>query len=94
MKKQQLVVMQLRFIISQLMSGMRKDQRAMKRWFIAANLGCNLSLKQLKNICDEGKMSKEDFAAALRSHLAAVDAMKSPEITAARGMKEYGHVKD
>eukprot|EP00984_Skeletonema_dohrnii_P011956 scaffold4802_cov96-Skeletonema_dohrnii-CCMP3373.AAC.1 len=30
-----------------------------------------------------GKMSNEDFAAALRSHQAAVDAMKSLEITVA-----------
>eukprot|EP00985_Skeletonema_marinoi_P005794 scaffold2515_cov206-Skeletonema_marinoi.AAC.3 len=56
MKKQQLVVMQLRFTISQLKWNAGRTERAdEERWIVAANLGCNLSLKQPKNICAEGK---------------------------------------
>ena len=53
--------------------------RAAKHWNISAKLGYDDSLKDLKLLYKDGLMSKEDFAAALRGHKAAVDAMKSPQ---------------
>ena len=46
---------------------------------IAANLGYDLSIEILKECYKDGDVSKDDFAAALRSHQAAVDATKSPQ---------------
>ena len=43
----------------------------------------NPSIKALKKCYQEGVVSKEDFAAALRAHHAAVDAAKSPQREAA-----------
>ena len=56
-----------------------RHDRAIKHWIIAANLGDDFSIKMLKLGYKHGKVSKEDFAAALRAHKTAVDAMKSPE---------------
>ena len=53
--------------------------RAMKHWIIATNLGHDFSLKMVKGGYADGIVSKEDFAAALRAHQAAVDATKSPQ---------------
>jgi len=50
-----------------------------KHWIIAANLGCGVSIERLKFCYKHGVVSKEDFAAALRSHQAAVDATKTPQ---------------
>jgi hypothetical protein len=50
-----------------------------ERAIIAANLGHDRSLDVLKDCFKVGLVSKEDFAAALRSHQAAVDATKSPQ---------------
>ncbi len=55
----------------------RRIERAMKHWIIAANLGHDNALKQVKEGFKHGLVSKEDFAAALRGHQAAVDATKS-----------------
>ena len=60
-----------------------RHERAKKHWMINANLGCDISLANLKDMYQEGMLSKEDFAAALRAHHAAVDAMKSPQREAA-----------
>ena len=57
--------------------------RAVKHWIIAANLGENYALVNLKQWYKCGIVSKEDFAAALRAHKAAVDATKSPQREAA-----------
>ena len=54
-------------------------ERAAKHWIIAANLGDDDSMQQLKEFYKEGKVSKEDFASVLRAHKAAVDATKSPQ---------------
>ena len=63
--------------------------RAAKHWIIAANLGHSQSIKRLKEFYKNGDVSKEDFAAALRAHHAAVKAMKSPQREAAeRAMAE------
>ena len=52
-------------------------ERAAKHLIIAANLGYDHSIQDLKNCYKEGLVRKEDFAAALRAHHAAVDATKS-----------------
>ncbi|KAK1741584.1 hypothetical protein QTG54_008062 [Skeletonema marinoi] len=59
--------------------GIGREDRAVKHWIIAANLGYDTSLKKLRECYAEGFVSKEDFAAALRAHQAAVDATKSPK---------------
>eukprot|EP00985_Skeletonema_marinoi_P025036 scaffold17964_cov127-Skeletonema_marinoi.AAC.7 len=67
-----------------------RDDRAVKHWIIAANMGHDNSLENLKlvyreglpaspRIYREGLVSKEDFASALRAHQTAVDATKSPQ---------------
>ena len=53
--------------------------RAVKHWIIAANLGHDKSIQVLKDCYKGGLVSKEEFAAALRAHQAAVDATKSPQ---------------
>jgi len=53
--------------------------RAVKHLIISANLGCDEAIQKLKEYYKYGKVSKEDFAAALRGHHAAVDATKSPQ---------------
>ena len=60
-----------------------KFEKAIKHWIIAANLGYDTSLKKLRECYAEGFVSKEDFAAALRAHQAALDATKSPQREAA-----------
>jgi len=57
--------------------------RAVKHFTIAANLGHDQSLDSLKNLLNIGLLSKEDFAAALCGHQAAIDAMKSQQREAA-----------
>ena len=54
-------------------------ERAVKHFIIAANLGEDNSLKELKQCFKKGDIRKEIFAAALRAHQAAVDATKSPQ---------------
>eukprot|EP00985_Skeletonema_marinoi_P020356 scaffold12078_cov77-Skeletonema_marinoi.AAC.4 len=57
--------------------------RSAKHFIIAANLGHDGSIQALKGCYKNGFVSKEDFAAALRAHQAAVDAAKSPQRDAA-----------
>ena len=65
-------------------------ERAVKHLIIAANLGFDESMAALKEYYKEGLVSKEDFAAALRAHHAAVKAMKSPQREAAQKcLNEY-----
>jgi hypothetical protein len=61
----------------------KRIDRAVKHWIIAANLGYDKSIQALKKCYANGDVSKEDFAAALRAHQAAVDATKSPQREAA-----------
>ena len=63
----------------------RKDraERAVKHYAIAANLGYDLSLDQLKKAYACGLVEKEDLAAAFRKHKAAKDAMDTPRRKAA-----------
>ena len=53
--------------------------RAVKHFIIAANMGDDRSLENLKFAYRKKLVSKEDFAAVLRAHKAAVDATKSPQ---------------
>ena len=53
--------------------------RSKRHFIIAANLGYNESLKGLKQLYSDGYASKEDYASALRSYQAAVDATKSSQ---------------
>eukprot|EP00984_Skeletonema_dohrnii_P002244 scaffold786_cov91-Skeletonema_dohrnii-CCMP3373.AAC.2 len=55
--------------------------RAMKHYIIAARMGCDLSIRNVRLLYDRG--GEEDFAAALRAHKAAVDATKRPQMEAA-----------
>jgi tetratricopeptide (TPR) repeat protein len=52
-------------------------ERAAKHYIIAANLGCDNSLKAIKDLFVEGIVKEEEYAAALRGYQAAVDATKS-----------------
>ena len=56
-----------------------RPDRAAKHYIISANLGCDISLQQVKVLFIEGTVSKEDYAAALRGYQAAVNATKSAE---------------
>eukprot|EP00984_Skeletonema_dohrnii_P003601 scaffold1220_cov104-Skeletonema_dohrnii-CCMP3373.AAC.6 len=56
-----------------------RHERAIQHFIIAANMGHDDSLEMVKEGFKCGFVSKEDFAAALRGHQAAVDATKSPQ---------------
>jgi TPR repeat protein len=58
-------------------------ERAVKHFIIAANLGYDVSMKALWDVFKTGYISKDDLAATLRLHQAALDAMKSPHRDAA-----------
>lgn len=59
---------------------------------IAANLGHDDSLENLKRFYGRGLISKEEFASVLRGHKAAVDATKSRQRDEAEVYREkYGH---
>ena len=55
-----------------------RKERAVKHWKISSKLGDIQSMSYLEMACDFGFINKDDFAAALREHQAAVEAMKSP----------------
>ena len=63
--------------------------RAVKHWIIAATQGDNESIKMLMTAFKEGDLSKEDLAATLRAHKAAVDATKSPQRRAAEESRRF-----
>ena len=65
-------------------------KRALKHYIIAANLGHDESMEHLKQYYKCGALSKEEFAAVLRTHKAAVDATKSPQRDAAEAAKKRG----
>ena len=60
-----------------------QNNRAMKHWIIAANLGDDGALDMVKQGFMIGLVSKEDYEGALRGHQAAVDATKSTQRDAA-----------
>ena len=67
-----------RYILGDIEGRSMKVDRAIKHWIIAANMGHDQALEYLKKNYANGFVSKDDFAAALRAHQAAVDATKSP----------------
>ena len=62
-----------------------KADRAVKHFIIAARLGHIKSMKQLWRHYSQGNITKDDLEATLRTHQAALDAMKSPQREAALG---------
>eukprot|EP00984_Skeletonema_dohrnii_P012114 scaffold4870_cov75-Skeletonema_dohrnii-CCMP3373.AAC.6 len=66
----------------------KRFDRAVKHFIIAANLGYDKAIQGLKKCYKDGLVSKEDFAAALRGHQAAVDATKSPHRDAAEATEK------
>jgi tetratricopeptide (TPR) repeat protein len=54
-------------------------ERAAKHFIIAANLGSDFSLQEVKDFFIRGVVSKDDYAAALRGYQTAVNATKSAE---------------
>ena len=58
---------------------------------IAANLGDNVSLKEIREEYAKEHFSKDDYLAALRAYQAALDATKSQQRNAAA---EYKRLKD
>jgi hypothetical protein len=58
-------------------------ERAVKHYIIAANLGYEKSMKELWKYYSDGNITKQDLEVTLRSHQAALDAMKSPQRDAA-----------
>jgi tetratricopeptide (TPR) repeat protein len=65
-------------------------ERAIKHMIIAANLGDDDSIEVLREEYAQGRISKENFAASLRAHQAAVDATKSPQREEAEKIIELG----
>ena len=63
-------------------------ERAVKHFIIAANLGDEGSMKALWVEFHDGNITKEDLESTLRTHKAAIDAMKSPEREAAAAWRE------
>ncbi len=59
------------------------NERAVKHYIIAANLGHAGSMKALWTHYSAGNITKEDLEATLRTHKAALDEMKSPQREAA-----------
>ena len=62
-------------------------ERAMKHWIISATQGDDDSIKALMIAFKEEYVSKDDLAATLRAHQAAVDDMKSPQREAAERIR-------
>ena len=58
---------------------MERFNRAVKHFIIAAKLGHDKALDEVKYHFTKGLVSKDDYAAALRGHQAAVDATKSQQ---------------
>lgn len=66
--------------------------RAVKHWIIAATTGDDASLDVIKRGYGQGFVGKEDYAAALRAHQAAVNETKSPQREAARVAEQNGEM--
>ena len=63
-------------------------ERAVKHWIISARLGEIDSMKALWGQYAQGNITKEDLEATLRTHQAAIDAMKSPQREAAQAAND------
>jgi TPR repeat protein len=67
--------------------------RAVKHLMIAAKLGHDVTLENLRRGYAIGFVSKEDFATALRAHQAATDATKSLQREKAEEAIKKGYLK-
>ena len=65
-----------------------RGYRALKHTIIAANMGHDDSLEVIKKAFQIGMVSKEEFAAVLRAHRAAVLATKSPQREEAEAIRQ------
>jgi hypothetical protein len=72
-----------RFILGCIEGENGRFERSVKHFIIAAKLGVEESTKMLLGHYNRGNISKDDLDATLRTHQAAVDAMKSPQREAA-----------
>ena len=72
-----------RYILGCLEQEKGRIDRAIKHYIIAAKLGCDDALHNVKLGFTDGFVNKEDYEAALRGHQAAVDATKSQQRDAA-----------
>ena len=63
---------------------------AVKHWIIAANLGCEYSMKALLPRYKDGYITKEDYGSTLRAHQAAINATKSAQRDEAERIKHSG----
>ena len=72
-----------RFMLAVYESEDGRLDRAVKHWIIAANLGCEYSMKQLLRMYKEGFITKEEYG---RTHQAAIDATKSSQRDVAERM--------
>ena len=52
---------------------------ALQHWMIAAKMGCQHSLDNIKTLFIRGLATKADYAEALRGHQSAVEEMRSPD---------------
>mmetsp|Transcript_4910 Transcript_4910/g.7523 ORF Transcript_4910/g.7523 Transcript_4910/m.7523 type:complete len:117 (+) Transcript_4910:363-713(+) len=69
-------------------------ERAVKHWIIAVTQGHDGAIKPLMELFKNGFVEKEDIAAALRAHQAAVDVTKSPQREVAQPkIEEYFRYK-
>jgi hypothetical protein len=68
-----------RVLLSDYEEGKGRPKRAAKHLIINANLGCEPSLKFVKDFFVQGVVSKEEYAAALRGYQAAANETKSAE---------------
>ena len=63
--------------------------RTVMHWTIAANLGCEYSMKQLLPMYKDGFITKEEYGATLRTHQATIDATKSAQRDEAERVKAF-----
>lgn len=63
-------------------------ERAVKHWIIAASLGEDDALENLKLAYQDGFISKDDLAAAIRAHQVTNDDMKSPQRDEAEALRQ------
>jgi TPR repeat protein len=63
-------------------------ERAVKHFIIAANLGYEDSMKEVWDFFKSECIAKEDLEATLRTHMAAIDAIKSPERDAGEAWRD------
>ena len=68
-----------RHILGDIEEGKKRTKRAIKHWIIAAYMGYGASLEKIKGLYEDGLVSKETLALALRGHQAALDKTKSPQ---------------